>query len=169
MYLSCPNYNLKISWKSKRRRKTLEAFQNVEIKDKPHLKDELKLYNFPKSETWEENCGVFFFFFSGVTVRSVLEPPNFRGFTITLNETHHTWYNSSGWVIGLAQKLRATHNEKRERHPCVWRYSNPRPQKASCRKNPQFRPCGHWERLKETWLLIFVNKVCNGEWDQTVS
>jgi hypothetical protein len=51
MYLSCPNYNPKISWKDKRRGKILEAFQDVEIKNKPHLKDELKLYSFSKSET----------------------------------------------------------------------------------------------------------------------
>jgi len=49
MYRSCPKYNPKISWKSKGRKKILEAFQEVEIKDKPHLEDELKLYSLAKS------------------------------------------------------------------------------------------------------------------------
>jgi hypothetical protein len=41
--------------------------------------------------------------------------------------------------------------------------------KQAAEKNPQFRPHGHWERLQETSQIIFINKICNREWDKTAS
>jgi hypothetical protein len=41
--------------------KFLEESRDVEIKEKLHSKNELKLYSFTKSETWQEDCRKLFF------------------------------------------------------------------------------------------------------------
>jgi hypothetical protein len=35
--------------------------------------------------------------------------------------------------------------------------------------NTQFTPRGYWERLQGILQIIFINKVCNREWDKTVT
>ena len=86
------------------------------------------------------------FFYHGAAISSGPRPPHYRGFVITLIQTHHTRQDSSGRVISPTQRpLPDTqHSLQTEIHaPGGIRTHNPSKQAAA---DPRLRTHGHWDR-----------------------
>ena len=101
-----------------------------------------------------------FFFFHGATTPSGPGPPYYPGFTITLNQTNHARWESSGRVIGPTQRsLPDTTQHSREKDiyaPGGIRIRYPSKPSAA---DPHLKPRGHWARLKTYMFRISVHQI----------
>jgi hypothetical protein len=74
------------------------------------------------------------FIYHGATVLSRPRPPLYRGFTVTLRHTTFVRIPLDEWSARRRDLYLTKHNNHRDRHSLLLRYSNPQSQQASGRR-----------------------------------